>query len=287
MVPAGKTIKIAENVYVIPDQRVSLVPNVGIIVGDAGVMVVDTGMGPQNAEIVLAEVQKITDKPILYLVSTHFHPEHNFGAQAFPEQTIFIYSIAQHRDVQRKGQQYLDLFIKLFGDDVRHLLEPVEIVQPDVTFERRAELDLGGHRVVLLHLGNAAHTGGDTLVYLPEQKILFAGGLTPNRFFPIMPDPDSSGEGWIASLEQLERMEIASIVPGHGEVGDRSLIGIVKSYLLDLRKRVLDLKSDGRSLDQIKEVLLAEFQAMHPDWGEPHWVNNAAENFYKSTVKRE
>src|SRR5215469_4302217 len=91
LVPAGKTQKVAANIYVIPDQRVNLVPNIGIIVGREGVLVIDTGMGPQNAATVLAEVKKITREPVTYLTITHFHPEHGMGAQSFPTKTVIIY----------------------------------------------------------------------------------------------------------------------------------------------------------------------------------------------------
>lgn len=286
LVPAGKTVQIADDVYVIPDQRVPLVPNVGIIVGQAGVMVVDTGMGPRNAQTVLAEVRRITDKPILYLACTHFHPEHNFGAQSFPDETTIIYSIAERRDLESKGEAYRKLFVDLFGDDVRALLEPVVLVPPDVTFERRVEVDLGGRRVVLAHLGRPAHTTGDTVIYLPEEKILFSGGLTPSRFFPIMPDPDSSGEGWIASLEELEDWDVNTVVPGHGEISDARLIGTVKDYLIALRTRVNALAAADKPLEEIKTVLLSEFTEAHPDWDQPSWINNAVENFYKSGPAR-
>jgi glyoxylase-like metal-dependent hydrolase (beta-lactamase superfamily II) len=287
MVPAGKTVQIAEQVYVIPDQRVSLVPNIGIVVGDAGVLVVDTGMGPANAEIVLAEVRKITDKPIRYLVSTHFHPEHNFGAQAFPDDTVIIYATAQYEDLKNKGAMYRDWFIDMFGDDVRALLEPVEIVPPDVTFERKAEINLGDRLIELHFLGKPAHTGGDTVIYLPDAKIIFTGGLTPNRFFPIMPDPDSSGAGWIASLEQLQQMDIETVVPGHGEIADVQLIAQVKDYLTSLRARVEQLRAADQSLEQIQAALEPEFEANYSDWEETDWISMAVERFYTESAGAE
>ena len=287
MVPAGKTIQIADGVYVIPDQRISLVPNVGIIVGDTGVLVVDTGMGPANAEIVLAEVRKITDKPIRYLVCTHFHPEHNFGAQAFPDDTVIIYAAAQYEDLKNKGAMYRDWFIDMFGDDVRALLEPVEIIPPDVTFDRKAEINLGDLRVELHFLGQAAHTSGDTVIYLPDTKVIFTGGLTPNRFFPIMPDADSSGTGWIASLDQLEQFDIDTVVPGHGEISDRQLIAQVKDYLTSLRARVEQLKEANQTLEQIQAALKPEFEAKYPDWDETDWITFAVERFYSESASAE
>ena len=283
MVVAGNTVQITEHVYVIPDQRVALVPNVGIVVGTEGVLVVDTGMGPVNAEIVLDEVRKITDLPISYLVCTHFHPEHNFGAQSFPENTIIIYSSAQHRDLRNKGEAYREWFADMFGDEVAELLAPVEITHPDVTFEKKAEFNLGDLPVELHHFGYAAHTGGDTVVYLLEQKVIFSGGLTPNRFFPIFPDEDSSAAGWIASLEQLEKFAAVYVVPGHGEVGDPDLIATVKAYLVQLSDASLRLKSAGVSLAEAQAQLSPRFEREYDGWDDPNWINNAIEVIYAET----
>lgn len=285
MVTGDKIIKLHETVYVIPDQRIPLVPNVGIIIGSRGVLVVDTGMGPANAKIILTRVRRLTAKPILYLVSTHFHPEHNFGAQAFPDETVIIFSTAQQQELNDKGMQYQDWFVDMFKDDVRQLLASVKLVPADITFTREAVINLGNFEVHLMHLGQAAHTRGDTLIYLPQQKILFSGGLTPNRLFPIMPDKDSSGAGWINSLEQLEQLQINTIVPGHGEIGDKSLIFTVKKYLLDLRRRVSTLHAEKKSLETIIPILQSEFEKQYPRWGEPFWIKNAAEIFYSEQDK--
>ncbi|MGR9091043.1 MAG: MBL fold metallo-hydrolase [Gammaproteobacteria bacterium] len=283
----GSATAIAAGVYVVPDNDIPLVPNIGIIVGDQRVLVVDTGMGPTNAEIVLAEVRRLTDKPIAYLVCTHFHPEHNFGAQSFPAETTVIYSTAQHRDLTEKGEHYRSWFVEMFADDVATLLAPVVLRSPDITFERRAVLDLGGRSVELLHFGRAAHTRGDTLVFVPDAGILFAGGLTPNGKFPIMPDADSDGRGWIETLADIRRLNVTRIVPGHGALADASLIEGVDTYLRALRDRVAALHAAGTPLATIKSALTAEFVARHPAWTEPFWIGEAATNFYRAIERDE
>ncbi len=286
MVPAGKTIQIAEGVYLIPDQGIALVPNVGIVVGEEAVMVIDTGMGPANAEIVLSEVRKITDLPIRYLVTTHFHPEHNYGAQSFPDDTIIIFSMAQQRDLARKGEEYRKWFSEMFGDEVRQLLEPVEIVPPDVTFERKARVDLGGLPVELHYFGHPAHTGGDTVIYLPQQKVVFAGGLAPHNLFPILADADSSVSGWLESLGPLSALDAEIVVPDHGELGDPTLFREVRDYFQSLQSRALELKGKGVGLESAQETLFEEFTERHPDWGEPHWIRNAVERVYAEAESR-
>ena len=281
----GKAERIADSVYVIPDQGKALVPNVGIIIGRKSVLVVDTGMGPENAQIVLDEVRRLSDLPIKFLVSTHFHPEHNFGAQTFPQETILIYPEAQHQDLLNKGEHYLEWFVELFGDDVRGLLEPVTLIPPDVTFERQANMDLGGLRVELYYFGQHAHTGGDTIIFLPEQKIAFVGGLAPNGFFLIMPDQDSSVSGWIKTLESLNQLGATIIIPGHGKIGGTELIEAANTYLEAVWARASKLRSQGVPLESAQQSLYSEFTAEHPKWGEPYWINNAVERVYAESLQ--
>lgn len=280
MVVGGTTVEIVDHVYVIPDQRVSLVPNVGIIVGAESIMVVDAGMGPANAEIVLDEVRKLSDLPIRYFVSTHFHPEHYFGAQSFPDETIIVISGRQHQELREKGASYIELFLELFGEDVRALLEPVRVTSPDMTFARKVRIDLGDFPVEIHHFGRAAHTRGDSVVYLPERGIVFAGGLTPNRFFPIFADPDSSMTGWLDSLDELEQLDFDRIVPGHGEVADKRLIAAVREYLTQVRETTVELKTEGATLAEAQTELSARFEAQYDDWDETNWIAAAVEIAY-------
>lgn len=283
----GSATAIADGVYLVPDNDIPLVPNVGIIIGDHSVLVVDTGMGPVNAQTVLGEVRRLTDKPIAWLVCTHFHPEHNFGAQSFPATTKVIYSTAEHRDLTEKGEHYRSWFVEMFADDVAALLAPVVLREPDLTFERHAIVDLGGRPVELRHFGRAAHTRGDTLVFVPDAGIVFAGGLTPNGKFPIMPDADSDGNGWIETLADLRELGVTRIVPGHGAVADPALIDTVDTYLRALRDRVASLREAGTPLDTIKSTLTTEFVARYPTWTEPFWIGEATTNFYRALERGE
>ena len=281
LVPSGKTRDIAEHVYVIPDQRVNLVPNIGIIVGRDGVLVIDTGMGPKNAETVLGEVRKITSEPISYLTVTHFHPEHGMGAQAFPPSTIIVYPAEQKTELMEKGADFIKLF-KGFSPEIADLLKPVHARMPNVVFHDQAEIDLGDISVQLLHWG-PAHTRGDELVFLPKQRILFGGDVVVHRFFPIMPDADANGGNWIKMLERMEKMNPAIVVPGHGEVGDATLITQMREYLGFVRDRVQQMKSQENALAELEKRLEPEIRAKYKDWDNPNWIKNAIENFYNST----
>jgi len=280
LVPAGKTQKVAPDVYVIPDQRVNLVPNIGIIVGRDGVLVVDTGMGPKNAATVLGEVKKVTSEPISYLTVTHFHPEHGMGAQTFPASTILIYPTAQRDELASKGTDYIKMF-KGFSPAIADLLNDVRLRPASVTFAEQADVNLGDFPVQLFHWG-PAHTLGDEFVFLPQQRIMFGGDVVVNRFFPIMPDADASGTNWIQMLERMKKLNPAIVVPGHGEVGDASLITALYDYLVFVRDRVQQVKQQGGSVTVAEKTLEPEIRAKYKDWDNPNWIKNAIDNFYGS-----
>ena len=279
MVGEGITEKLDQDVYVIPDRRVNLVPNVGIIVGERGVLVVDTGMGPANAERVLREVRRITSKEIRYLTITHFHPEHSMGAQAFPPGTTIVVPKAQKEELAEKGNAYIQMFTG-FSPEIAALLRTVKTVAPHIAYAGEAEIDLGGGMVVQLFSCGPAHTRGDNFVYLPKQKILFGGDVVVNRFFPIMPDADASPRGWLSALERLEKLGAVKVVPGHGAVGDASLIQALKEYLVWLRGRVQALDAEGKPLPDIVALLTPEVRAKYKDWDNPEWIKNAIEHLH-------
>ena len=272
--------EVAPGVHVIPDGRVPLVPNIGIVVGEREALVVDTGMGPKNGRRVLEKARALTDRPLV-LTITHFHPEHGFGAQEFSEAKI-VYNRSQREELAEKGGPYLDMF-RSFGDTVAEQLEGVELVDPDEVYDGELTLDLGGTTVELREFG-LAHTRGDQVVFLPEQGVLFTGDLVETRLFPIFPwfppdDADVNGSKWIDVLGRLEALEPDVVVPGHGEVGGPDLIGQVRAYLEDVRERV-GAASDGRSSDEVKAALEPEIRAAYPTWDAPEWVGFAVECFY-------
>ena len=284
MINTGETVQVSKNVFIIPDNRINLVPNVGIIIGDDSVMVVDTGMGPKNALLVLEEVRKITDKPIAYLAITHFHPEHGMGAQAFPEDTRIIVPLAQEQELAEKGQAYIEFFNSM-SPEIAELLAEVELQAPDITFDHKLEIDLGGQLVELYYF-HTAHTRGDMFVFLPDQKLLFGGDIILERFFPIMPDPDSSALGWMATLKKLKALQPEIIIPGHGEVGGIDLIDQLLIYLNAMKVQVANQKKNGASLEQSFAALIPQFSRSYSHWDNPQWIQNAVEHFYKELEAR-
>jgi glyoxylase-like metal-dependent hydrolase (beta-lactamase superfamily II) len=276
--------EIAPGVWVIPDRRVPLVPNIGVIVGEEAVLVVDAGMGPANGSRVLsAAKEKAEGKPLLLTV-THFHPEHGFGAQVFRDEARIVYNRDQRQELQDKGAGYVELF-KTFGPAVAEALEGVELVDPhDVYDGDTEELDLGG-RTVQLHTWGVAHTRSDQIAWLPDERILFTGDLVEERIFPIYPyfppdDADVDGSRWIDVLRRLEELDPAVVVPGHGAVGDSSVIAIAREFHEALRDETLKLAGEGLDVEEIAARLEPELHARHPDWDQPEWIGFGIRSFY-------
>ena len=278
LVQENKTVRVSEHVYVIPDGRVNLVPNIGIIVGTRAALIVDAGMGPRNGQVVVRELAKVSKNTQLYLTTTHFHPEHVTGAQAFPAGTIVIRPKVQQEEVDRKQPEYIRNFSQR-TPEIEALLQDVKPRAPDIVFDREIKLDLGGVTARLFWLG-AAHTRGDSFIFVEEDGALFTGDVVVNRFFPIFPDADANGKSWLAILNQLETLQPRKIVPGHGEVGDATLVSKEQTYLKEVQSRVAELKAQGKSSEEAAQLLSVEFRAKYSDWDNPGWITDAARRYY-------
>jgi glyoxylase-like metal-dependent hydrolase (beta-lactamase superfamily II) len=275
--------EVAPGVHVISDRRIPLVPNVGIVLGDGEALVVDPGMGPRNGARVLAATRRLAPEDRLTLTTTHFHPEHAFGAQVFAGEARYVANRAQVEELRAKGQAYIDLF-KTFGPSVAAELEGVELVEAEETYDGSLDLEVGGVPVQLREWG-LAHTGGDQVVFLPEQRVLFTGDLVENRFFSIFPffppdDVDVDGSRWIEVLRRLEELGAAVVVPGHGEVGGPELIPEVRAYLEHVRDATQGALDEGRSADEAVAALEEGIRARWATWDAPEWIGFAIRSFH-------
>ncbi len=270
--------EIAPGVFVFPDERVNLVPNVGIVLGDDAALVVDTGMGPANGDAVLAAARRLAGERRLLLTVTHFHPEHGFGAARFADAARIVYNARQAEELAESGEEFIELF-KTFGPEVAAALDGVELIQPHETFTGETALDLGGRTVVLREEGGA-HTAGDLVVLVGDAKVLFAGDLVENRFFPIVFGDVADGPAWIETLERLGRAGAEIVVPGHGAVGGPELITAFRDYLVDVRDSVAARLERGEGVDQVAAELGPEVRERYADWDNTEWIDFAVRNFY-------
>ena len=255
-------IQVSPRVHVIPDNSVPLVTNIGIIVGDRAVLVVDTGMGPPNGAKVLAEAQKLGQSRALYLVTTHVHAEHDLGAQAFPASTKFIRAKEQETDITEFGLAQAQNFASRSPAHAE-MLKGAAYRKADITFERDYELDLGGVRVKLYAMG-PNHTRGDTAIWVEGDRVLFAGDIAM-KAQPAFSSAYSNLRQWLASLDRLEALNPTIVVPSHGPNGDVGFIKGYREYLIDVRDRTLAEKRAGKTVEQATDAVTAALVARYPD----------------------
>ena len=248
IVKTAELRRVSDHVEIIPDDSVPLVPNVGFVVGDKAVLVIDTGLGPRNGAAVSEVAQRLAGGTrAIYLAPTHFHPEHDLGAQAFPASTKLIRSEDQQKDIGEFGLQLANVFAAR-GPVFADLLKGADYRKPDITFAKDYDLDLGGVHAKLMALG-PNHTRGDTAIWIEPDRVLFAGDVAM-KAQPLFASPYSSVRQWLGSLDKLEALKPVLIVPSHGPTGDASFISGYRGYLTEIRDRTAAEKRAGKTEEQ-------------------------------------
>jgi glyoxylase-like metal-dependent hydrolase (beta-lactamase superfamily II) len=256
LVRENATQKISDHVYIIPDNDVGMVPNVGIIVGSRATLVVDTGLGARNGETVMKEVAKVGQNSELYLVTTHFHPEHDLGAQGFPAHTKMIRSQDQVKEIAEQGLETAKRFSG-FSPLHAELLKGAEFRKADIAFEKEHTLDLGGVTVRVLAMGYN-HTRGDTATFAEGDRVLFSGDVSMQAL------PAAGGMSslatWIASQDRFIALQPKVVVPSHGATGDAAMLARNKEFLTTVRTRAAALKKQGTSIDEAVKTIQSELE---------------------------
>jgi cyclase len=274
---AYKFEKIADGVFYATVTRPGLGSNNVVVVNDTDVLIVDAGTSPAAARAFVDDIKKLTDKPVRYVVNTHWHYDHTAGNQIFgPEVQIiatdYLYQmlatvdvlhrepfltsqvtglstrvdtltsqIAAEQNAQQKTVLQKDLA------DAQRLQQnngEIKVTPPNVHYSTKMVLNRGGREIDLLFLGRG-HTGGDTVVFLPKERIVCTGDLMESRLAYM---GDAFFSEWITTLEELKKLDFAVDLPGHGvPFTNKSLITAYQGYLTDLVNQVTKLKSEGVS----------------------------------------
>jgi glyoxylase-like metal-dependent hydrolase (beta-lactamase superfamily II) len=259
--------KVAEHTWVILDDNVSFVPNVGIVVGERATLIVDTGLGERNGAIVLAEARKLGGNTMFYLTATHFHPEHDLGATAFPAEAEMVRWRAQQTEAEEQGSQMIERFSGI-SPAVAELLAGARLRAPDTLFDDEIRLDLGGVHVRVKGVG-PNHTRGDTVMFVEEDRVLFTGDVVM-AYFPSANAQAGSVDKWIANMNELEALAPAVVVPAHGRLGDVALIRSYRDYLTAVRDETRAAKRQGQTVEQAQQALAPALAQRFPGLALPN-----------------
>jgi glyoxylase-like metal-dependent hydrolase (beta-lactamase superfamily II) len=235
-------------------------PNVGAVIGEDAVLAVDARATPVHAREWLEELRGLTDKPVRYLVLTHYHAVRVLGASAFAADWVIAHE-GTRRWIAERGEADFESETRRFPRLFRDVESIPGLTYPNVAFADTLTLDLGGREVELLHLGRG-HTQGDAAVWLPEERVLFAGDLVEARAAPYM--GDAFVEEWsTTTLDRVAALGARTIVPGRGPAAGPDAIAETREYLSTLWETV---RSGHANLKEAFDAARAALEPRFADW---------------------
>jgi cyclase len=286
--------------------------NAAIILFDDSVLVVDTHSKPSAARALIEQIKKVTDKPVRYVVNTHFHWDHYQGNQAYPSSwpagVEIISSEATRLNIEQRGIPRVKHEITTMPQEIEKLrsdlaaatdpkqkdelrrnlsqaedyfaeLKSMQVTLPTLTFDHSLILHRKSRTVEMFWLGNA-HTNGDVFVYLPKEKILVTGDAL-HGWTPFM--ADSYPYEWITTLDNAEKLEFDQVLGGHGDVmHGREKFELWKQYFRDLLAETGQAYANGATLEDTKKQVIKALVAKYASKFDPNFPTSVTANVIKA-----
>ena len=257
--PDDEITKLADDVYLFRHrfhQSIFITTPKGVIATDP--------ISLEAATWLKAEIKKLTDQPVRYVVYSHDHNDHITGGSVFADSATFV----SHAAARPKILEEAD----------------AKIPVPDLTFTDRLSIDLGDKHIELIYTGKN-HSDNSLVVLLPQNKLLFAVDFIPVETVAYRALPDGYPDDWIESLMQVEQLDFETLVPGHGKIGRKEHVRLFRGYLEDLRAAVQEQVQKGASLEEARRtVRLPKYE----QWGRyAEWFPENVEGMYRYLSQRQ
>ncbi|HBA72890.1 MAG: MBL fold metallo-hydrolase [Geobacteraceae bacterium GWC2_55_20] len=266
---SAELTRLADNVYSyvgVKDSSPghSFAANAGIVIGSDAVLVVDTLISAKEGERFLADIRKVTNKPIKYVVNTHTHLDHAFGNCVFAKIGATVISHSADRALLEKVGAGILQNSGNYGLKTEDMAGTV-ITLPSLAFSERLTIDLGDETVELIRTG-PSHTEGSVVVHVPSRKLLFSGDILFTDFHPYLADGDIYG--WGKNIDALLAMDLEKIVPGHGPLSTKKDLREMKEYLLLFDRKAKELAAESKDAG----VIAAELKKLLPPRAMAEWM---------------
>jgi len=263
--PAPKVQKINDRVYALlgpmelPNKNnQGYMVNTTVIIGEKGVILVDTGFTDEIGKHLAKTIAKLTPKPVTHIINTHHHGDHNLGNIAFKGAEII--STQQCKElVEKTGYEWIDMVQTLSGSKFPNT-KPVP-AGVTVAQDTRTERVIDGVKIVLW-APKGSHTPGDLIVYLPDDKVLMGGDILVNHITPNF--RDGHVKAWVGTLDEIQKFNVKTIVPGHGPLMTKAEVAAMHKRMATLYAGVEAGYKKGLSDAEIRKTLdLSQWKKLH------------------------
>jgi cyclase len=270
--------EIASNIFVETEFHGA---NVGFIVTGAGVILIDTPMLPSDARLWQEEIRQRTDEEIRYIINTDHHRAHIVGNQYFPKATVIAHEFAW-KNMQSYGDSFRTRLLNLYGDRIPEAAEEwkqhLEITLPEITFTDRTILFSGDKEIQMIPVGG--HTPATTVIYFPNERLLFAGDLVVTDRPPFLSQGNT--KEWLEALTYLRKLQYDILIPGHGEVTSKEATERMSEFLRLVRRKVRSAYRAGLS----KADTARSLRYLIHQWPIPPFEKPKADRRFKSSLNR-
>lgn len=248
-----------QGVHQLPDDRNhGEIANIGFIVGDRCVAVIDSGGSPEQGKALKERIHAVTHVPICYVINTHVHPDHIYGNRAFKQAGV---SFVGHHKLQQAMAMRAPFYAERASNDLGFQLTPEDFVAPDMPVKETLDIDLGGRN---LHLAAhpTAHTDNDLSVYDSLTESLWLGDLLFMGHIPVI---DGSLNGWLREIEKLKLVKAKRVIPGHGPITAAWPLALTgeENYLRLLQTEIRAAMKQGKTIEQAMSDV---GKSAEPDW---------------------